>query len=244
MNRFCLLLFCALINCTLLLSCATTAEKPVEAVFYEPKKPMRPSDLIVKLANENDGWAQMILATLYSSGIGDFPKDNGRYLNWLQKAADNEIAYAQYMLALHYASGDILPKNSETAFYWLNKSADHGFMMAQMHMVTYYGVNEQGPQDFNKAYFWCLAASYNKPVTTFNLVEQLAPLKIATTSEDLIIKIVAQFERMDADFSEARQGIASHGLCDSFKARLNPMVASDVIEAAQRWQPAPQRPLM
>lgn len=105
----------------------------------------------------------------------------------------------------------------------------------------YHGLDESEQPDLEKAYFWCLVASYEKATTQFALHEKLAALPISDPNEKAIIELVKGLEKVSPDDNEDRQKMVIQEYCYSFKSQLNPMVASDVIEATQRWQPESQQ---
>ncbi len=94
-----------------------------------------------------------MLAQMYSTGSG-VPKDAAAAVLWLQKAAAQGHANAQYSLGTCYLLGEGVPKNSETAVQWLTKSAQQGHALAETNLGAIYLNGDGVPQNFRLALSW------------------------------------------------------------------------------------------
>lgn len=65
------------------------------------------------------------------------PRENGKALEWLQKAADGGVAEAQHRLGKIYMLGVIVPKDEITAFVWVSLAAVQGHAEAQETAMTF-----------------------------------------------------------------------------------------------------------
>ena len=73
---------------------------------------------------------------------------------WFEKAANQEHAPAQYMLAFMYDGGEGVAKNHEKAGYWYQKSANHGHAEAQYCLASIYYDDKGVEKDHKKAIYW------------------------------------------------------------------------------------------
>jgi TPR repeat protein len=69
---------------------------------------------------------------MYLKGSG-VPQDDAEAVKWIQRAATQGDAYAQYNLGLMYAQGrGVIVKDERQAIGWLTKSADGGYAPAAL----------------------------------------------------------------------------------------------------------------
>lgn len=111
-----------------------------------------------KSAEQNYGKAQNRLAELYSSGIikEDHALDNKQAFLWVQAAANNQQAQAQFKLATYYAEGNsgVVDANKELAFFWFEKSAQNGHIQGQMQTADMLKNGNGVTQNFEQALYW------------------------------------------------------------------------------------------
>jgi TPR repeat protein len=62
---------------------------------------------------------------MYSDGEG-VPQDREKAADWLEKAAVQGVAEAQYSLAYCYFDGNGVPKDENRAVYWAKKAVAQG----------------------------------------------------------------------------------------------------------------------
>ena len=244
MRRLFRIVFCLIVSCGFLFSCARHHRSLNTAV----SQTVKPSEKVIQLAHQNNGFAQLMLATMYQQGLASLQKDDWQYMGWLQKAADNEIAYAQYLLAVHYQQGNLLPRNIDLAMYWYEKSASHGFSLAQQNLAIYYGIEYLGNEyrkhyNPSKAYFWSLLVPLTKSDYPFSLYETLVILDDTEPDEKKIVALVASMENIEAHLDKLRYALIPDDLSSLIKSRLSTAEISDINDAARKWQPTPQRTL-
>ena len=71
-----------------------------------------------------------ILGAAYLAGHG-ISRDYAEALNWLQKAADQQLSTAYYAIGYMQEKGKGIPKNYSAAAMMYKKAADQGFAAAQ-----------------------------------------------------------------------------------------------------------------
>lgn len=111
-----------------------------------------------KQADELDyGAAQNRLAELYTQGLIaiDESVSETRVFEWIQSAAKNNQADAQYKLAKIYRDGGVLVTQDEAkAFYWYEQAAKNGLAEAQMESGLMLKEGKGVKQDYDKALYW------------------------------------------------------------------------------------------
>lgn len=102
-------------------------------------------DLFLKAANANDVEAQYQLYQLFSQKDSPF-RDTTEAVNWLTKAAENNLKIAQSTLAKVYSDGVLVTKDENLAKLWNQKAK----------------ANEQEKNNESKASLWLSAGKYQK----------------------------------------------------------------------------------
>ena len=105
-----------------------------------------------------------VLALAFSSPIAaqDFTKglaalSDGDYATALQEfqpLAEQDVAYAQFILGLMYAMGNGVPQSYAETFKWYQRAAEQGQAQAQFNLGIHYGDGQGVPQDYRKASEW------------------------------------------------------------------------------------------
>lgn len=139
----------------------------------------------LKQANNGDPQAQYYVGRCYHRGIGIANYDNTKAKEWLEKAAANGNAQAQYTLGLweegknsqkayqyllsaanqgnaaaQYALGVSFCRGNYTKeIEWYKKSANQGYATAQYALGFAYEHGEGVPQDYSVAYSWYTKAA-------------------------------------------------------------------------------------
>lgn len=111
-----------------------------------------------KSAEQNYGMAQNRLGELYTNGTikEESANDAKQAFLWIESAANNGQAQAQFKLASYYALGfeDIVAVNKETAFYWYQKSAENGHIQGQMQTANMLKIGDGVKQNYEQALAW------------------------------------------------------------------------------------------
>ena len=139
-------------------------------------------ELYKKAAIQGHAKAQYELAICYQDGIGT-TKNWHEAVNWLRKAADQNLpkaqcelakyqkndteavrlleksaeqgyAPAQNYLGVRYAEGKGVPTGKATAVYWYQKAANQGHMWAQRNLAVAYSNGEGVNQNDEQAFYW------------------------------------------------------------------------------------------
>ncbi len=101
-------------------------------------------------ANQGNAQAQRTLAYIYYRGAGGVAQNRQKGVQWMQRAAENGDAAAQYNLGLMYLAGSDVPHDEAQGIAWLEKSAINGDRDAAKTLMGIYG--QRG--DHAKAAFW------------------------------------------------------------------------------------------
>lgn len=146
----------------------------VGARFAFPPKPKNRYTSSVAIdgqstAAQEDGKAAYMVAQKYRDGDG-VAKDNGKALEFLQKAASQGDPKAQYRLGYAYLNGFDVPKDYAKAFKWFKKAADQENLDALNHLGLMYCEGHFVPQDKYKAIeLWRQAAIQGHFIAQGNL---------------------------------------------------------------------------
>lgn len=89
-------------------------------------------------AEHGDAQAQFELGGILHNGEFGVAVDQREGAKWIRKAADQNLAAAQYTLGLLYASGEGVPKDNQQAFQWFHKAAEQNVPGAQGKVGLYY----------------------------------------------------------------------------------------------------------
>lgn len=138
---------------------ANTAASPRDAIAEPPRDPAAEAAEWQRRAETGDARAQYQLYFRYSLGDG-VKQDQETANRWLQQAAGNGDADAQYWLGERYYDGWMGIKKDRTAAHvWLDKAAAHGDPDIQFNVGWRYYFNE----DYDDARRWLqpVAASDN-----------------------------------------------------------------------------------
>jgi TPR repeat protein len=81
-------------------------------------------------------------------------KDNTSSLKDIRLAAENGLAYSQYVLGGIYYSGEGVPQDYAEAVKWFRKAALQGEVYAQYNLGWMYETGTGVPQDYAEAAIW------------------------------------------------------------------------------------------
>ena len=103
------------------------------------------------LAKNGDAKAQYNVGLMYANGQGS-QKDLRKAMEWYEKAAQQDLASAQYNLAtLYQAAGELDPHAYKKAAYWYEKAANNGVMQAFNNLAALYFKGNGVKKDPQKA---------------------------------------------------------------------------------------------
>ncbi len=111
------------------------------------------------LAKNGDAKAQFNVGLMYAKGEGA-QQDLTKAMSWYEKAAEQNVAAAQYNLArLYHAMGTKDPHALERARYWYEKAAQNGIKEAYNNLGALYLKGEGVKKDTNRAFSYFQKAS-------------------------------------------------------------------------------------
>jgi hypothetical protein len=76
----------------------------------------------------------------------------------LRNLAEQGDPEAEWLLGVHYHTGEGVSQDDTIAAQWFTRAADHGHILAQATLGAYYWIGRGVPQDLSKAYFWSVLA--------------------------------------------------------------------------------------
>jgi TPR repeat protein len=120
------------------------------------------------LAEHGNAEAQTLLASLYQFGQG-VPQDSAQGQAWMQKAADQGYAYAEYQLGSLYRDGAV-SRDFAQAVHWYGQAATQGYARAQTNLGALYEKGSGVPLDHaQSAALFRKGAAGGDPVGFFDL---------------------------------------------------------------------------
>jgi len=73
---------------------------------------------------------------------------------WCQRAADGELAWAQYNIGLMYQKGEGVARSEAEAAHWYGLAASQGFADAQQRLADLYYLGQGIPRSYTQAALW------------------------------------------------------------------------------------------
>ena len=110
-----------------------------------------------KNAKKGNAYSQYCLAKSYIEGIKPFKQNYQKYIFWLEKASEQDMADAQYELAFIYYRGIETPAEYRNkAISLLKKAAENGKDEAALSLGKMYGYQytDEFPQDREQSLYW------------------------------------------------------------------------------------------
>jgi len=99
---------------------------------------------------------------MYYKGLG-VSKNNAESVKWYRKAAEQDLAVAQFTLGFRYYKGQGVSKDYKEAVKWYRKAAEQGYAKAQLSLGVRYVLGQGVTKDKVRAHMWFdLAASKSK----------------------------------------------------------------------------------
>jgi len=115
-------------------------------------------------AEEGDPKAQLRLGMAYLKPPAGAAADPVLALKWIQRAADQGYADAQYALGAMYHGGRGALQSFPAAFKWFERAAQQNHADAQYSLGVMYRTGQGVPADKSKAYIWFnLSAAQGHP---------------------------------------------------------------------------------
>ncbi len=121
-------------------------------------------------ADKGDAKAQYELGRAFFSGTLGVAKDEAEAVKWFRKAAEQNVADAQYSLGVCYANGQGVTEDDAESVKWFRKAAEQNFADAQYNLGVYYDSGEGVAKDEVEAYkWWLLAAGQGNDDAKYNM---------------------------------------------------------------------------
>ena len=110
--------------------------------------------MIDYLLDKKDSESELSKGLCYIVGYG-CKKDYKKAVKYISKAANNEVAIAQYLMGACYDNGIGIKQDLERAMYWYKKAAEQGVLEAQCD----YAIGCTTKNNMTEAYEWLLHAA-------------------------------------------------------------------------------------
>ncbi|MEO0961529.1 MAG: hypothetical protein AAFY01_03810, partial [Pseudomonadota bacterium] len=121
-------------------------EVDVASLPTSPAQPQRQT--LREAATNGDASAQYEIGQRYANGSSGVPQDNEQAAYWLNRAAEQGLAPAQYRLGTMFEKGLGLPENPTKARTWYERAAAQGNVKAMHNLAVMQAEGAGGPQDF------------------------------------------------------------------------------------------------
>src|SRR6266704_6820789 len=102
-------------------------------------------------AEKGDAQSQGELGAVFTFGHLGVAKDDAEAVKWYLKAADQNVAKAQFNLGVCYDDGLGVTKNEVEAVKWFRKAAEQDYAMAQFNLGSCYQRGDGVANDIAKA---------------------------------------------------------------------------------------------
>src|SRR2546430_722208 len=121
-------------------------------------------------ADKGDAKAQYELGRAFFSGTLGVAKDEAEAVKWFRKAAEQNVADAQFNLGVCYANGQGVPEDDAESVKWFRKAAEQNLADAQYNLGVCYDSGEGVVKDEVEAYkWWLLAAGQGNDDAKYNM---------------------------------------------------------------------------
>jgi uncharacterized protein len=121
-------------------------------------------------ADKGDAKARYELGRAFFSGTLGVAKDETEAVKWHRKAAEQNVAHAQYNLGVCYAIGQGVTEDDAEAVKWFRKAAEQNYADAQYNLGVCYDSGEGVAKDEIEAYkWWLLAAGHGNDDAKYNM---------------------------------------------------------------------------
>jgi uncharacterized protein len=121
-------------------------------------------------ADKGDAKAQYELGRAVFSGTLSVAKDEAEAVKWFRKAAEQNVADAQFSLGVCYANGRGVTKDDAEAVKWFRKAAEQNYARAQYNLGVRYAKGQGVAKDDAESVKWFRkAAEQNLADAQYNL---------------------------------------------------------------------------
>jgi TPR repeat protein len=121
-------------------------------------------------AEMGDAKSQERLGAAFFLGKGGLTKDEVEAVKWFRKAAEQNVADAQFSLGVCYANGQGVTKDDAESVKWFRKAAEQNLADAQYNLGVCYDSGEGVAKDEVEAYkWWLLAAGQGNDDAKYNM---------------------------------------------------------------------------
>ncbi len=121
-------------------------------------------------AEKGDAQSQCALGEVFCLGVLGVAKDDAEAVKWFRKAAEQNLADAQYDLGVCYDKGQGMAKDSVGAVKWFRKAAEQNYAEAQYNLGLHYANGQGVTKDHVEAVKWFRkAAEQNLASAQYNL---------------------------------------------------------------------------
>src|SRR6266571_957049 len=121
-------------------------------------------------ADKGDAKAQYELGRAFFSGTLGVAKDKAEAVKWFRKAAEQNVADAQFSLGVCYANGQGVTKDDAEAVKWFRKAAEQNDARAQAALGVRYATGQGVAENKGEAVKWYRkAAEQNVTDAQYNL---------------------------------------------------------------------------
>jgi S1-C subfamily serine protease len=110
-------------------------------------------------AEKGDAQSQYELGLSFHNGSLGVAKDEAEAAKWYRKAAEHNLANAQYNLGVCYSKGQGVAANEVEAVKWYRKAAEQNDAQAQYNLGICYAKGQGVRKDYVEAYKWMLLAA-------------------------------------------------------------------------------------
>lgn len=114
---------------------------------------------LTQKAESGDLHSELELAQLYWTGAKGIPANASEAATWLQAAANQGNASAEFHLGLLYQFGNGVEKSPAKAIRWFQKAANRDNLLAEIQLADAYSAGQGVTQNYHKAAIWFLKAA-------------------------------------------------------------------------------------
>lgn len=131
-----------------------TPKVSIDVPRVEILEPILTDTQLLLRAQQGDVQAQYELGQAYLQGEGEFEQDTDKALEWLEQAASQGHARANYLMGVFYDQGVGVAQDDYLAVQWYRQGAHLGDADAQYQLGLSYDAGRGVEQDFIQAYVW------------------------------------------------------------------------------------------
>src|SRR5260370_1425275 len=106
-------------------------------------------------AAKGDDQAQYELVRAFFSGALGVAKDEAEAVKWFRKAAEQNVADAQFSLGVCYANGQGVTEDAAESVKWFRKAAEQNYAEAQYNLGVCYDKGQGGAKGEGEALKRC-----------------------------------------------------------------------------------------